>query len=122
MGKERHFKTKAKFNEVLAEGGIAHVDVCYIKDTHEIYTHGEFYGKGYYSNAVLFGGNYNTANTPYLKNTMVRFNGHLFISLIETSEAPYPLFADNSMNRFLYADDGYVIANYEQSSDWILLI
>ena len=41
----KHFKTKAKFSEELAKSpsGISDSDICFIKDTGEIWTHGKFY-------------------------------------------------------------------------------
>ena len=41
----KHFKTKAKFNEELAKNpsGISDSDICFIKDTGEIWTHGKLY-------------------------------------------------------------------------------
>ena len=41
----KHFKTKAKFNEELAKNpsGISNSDICFIKETGEIWTHGKFY-------------------------------------------------------------------------------
>ena len=42
----KHFKTKAKFNEELNKtpnSGISDSDICFIKDTAEIWTHGKFY-------------------------------------------------------------------------------
>ena len=43
----KHFKTKAKFNEELAKSpsGISDSDICFIKDTGEIWTHGKFYAQ-----------------------------------------------------------------------------
>ena len=41
----KHFKTKAKFNEEYAASRIADSDICFIKDTGEIWTHGVFYAK-----------------------------------------------------------------------------
>jgi hypothetical protein len=41
----KHFKTKAKFNEELAKNpsGVSDSDICFIKETGEIWTHGKFY-------------------------------------------------------------------------------
>lgn len=41
----KHFKTKTKFNEELAKNpsGISDSDICFIKDTGEIWTHGKLY-------------------------------------------------------------------------------
>lgn len=71
---------------------------------------------------IHIGGDFNTVNTPYAKNTIITFAGHVWINKVETSEAPYPIFTDHAGNRLLYSDGGYVIENETQSEDWILLI
>lgn len=38
-----HFKTFAKFNEELSAGNILDTSICWIKDTKQIWTHGQFY-------------------------------------------------------------------------------
>ena len=38
-----HFKTKQKFNEELANGNILDTSIVFIKDTKQIYTHGQLY-------------------------------------------------------------------------------
>lgn len=38
-----HFKTSAKFQEQLEAGNIKDTSVCFIKDTNQIYTHGQYY-------------------------------------------------------------------------------
>ena len=38
-----HFKTFAKFNEELFAGNILDTSICWIKDTKQIWTHGQFY-------------------------------------------------------------------------------
>lgn len=38
-----HFKTSAKFKEQLEAGNIKDTSVCFIKDTNQIYTHGQYY-------------------------------------------------------------------------------
>ena len=38
-----HFKTFAKFNEELSAGNILETSICWIKDTKQIWTHGQFY-------------------------------------------------------------------------------
>lgn len=38
-----HFKTFSKFKENLESGNILDTSIVFIKDTRQIYTHGEFY-------------------------------------------------------------------------------
>lgn len=38
-----HFKTFSKFKEKLESGNILDTSIVFIKDTRQIYTHGEFY-------------------------------------------------------------------------------
>lgn len=38
-----HFKTSAKFNEELSAGNILDTSICWIKDTKQIWAHGQFY-------------------------------------------------------------------------------
>ena len=41
--KFKHYQTKAKFLTDLGDSKINNGDLCYIKDTQEIYTHGQYY-------------------------------------------------------------------------------
>lgn len=41
--KFKHYQTKAKFLTDLGDSKINNGDICYIKDTQEIYTHGQYY-------------------------------------------------------------------------------
>ena len=38
-----HFKNKTKFDEELAKGNINEISICFIKDTKQIWTHGQLY-------------------------------------------------------------------------------
>ena len=111
----RHFKTKAVFESVLASGGIEIDDTCYIKETHEIWTHGEFYGS---VASMIWMGNFTTANGPYRKGMVVRFNGRTFVAERNTSDAPQPVYTDASGNRYTYQDGGYVLADAADNLDW----
>ncbi len=42
-----HFKTYAAFNQQLQNGNISDNSVVLIKDTKQIYSHGQFYGDKY---------------------------------------------------------------------------
>lgn len=120
MRRERHFKTRARFDAVLASGGIQDVDLCFIRDTREIYTHGEFYSRGC-DNAMFFGGGFNAASLPYRKNTMVSFRGHWWISLRDTHDAPYPILTARDGRKLRKRDGGYLLASQTMSPDWMML-
>ena len=50
-----HFKTSAKFKEQLEAGNIKDTSVCFIKDTNQIYTHGQYYDCSELTNEKVVG-------------------------------------------------------------------
>jgi hypothetical protein len=47
-----HFKTKSNFDNELANGNILETSICFIKDTKEIWTHGQLYDCGISEDAI----------------------------------------------------------------------
>lgn len=118
----RRFKTKSNFLTVLGAGNITKDDVCLIKDTQEVYSDGTWYGR-VDSGAMTFKGHWESADTPYLKNSVVKFNDHLFIALVDTSSAPYPVLKDKSGRLQRYGNNGgYILASKTMNEDWFMLM
>lgn len=53
MLKFKHFETYATFAEKLNANEISDTDICFIKESSEIYTHGQFYNGSYVNEIVL---------------------------------------------------------------------
>lgn len=69
-------------------------------------------------NSVFYKGHYSTANSPFAKNSAVYFAGGVYVSNAQTSDTPMPVYANNSSNRLLLNDGGFIIASTTVDSDW----
>lgn len=67
-------------------------------------------------------GRFSSANTPYQPNSVVEFADKVWIATETTGDAPYGCWTDNSGNRLLFSDSGFILHDEEQSSSWSVLI
>jgi hypothetical protein len=85
----KHFKTKAKFSEELAKSpsGISDSDICFIKDTGEIWTHGKIYA----GSDALAGRILALENVGATKTEASETNGNIKINGTETKVYTHPV-------------------------------
>ncbi len=66
---------------------------------------------------------WNSANVPYLSNTILTFADKIWISNKTTSEPPFPIYTDSEGNYLQFSDGGYILVSpLIQSEDWDLLL
>lgn len=85
----KHFKTKAKFSEELAKSpsGVSDSDICFIKDTGEIWTHGKIYA----GSDALAGRILALENVGATKTEASETNGNIKINGTETTVYTHPV-------------------------------
>ena len=67
-------------------------------------------------------GRFNSSAAPYQPNSVVEFADKVWINTEVTSNAPFGCWTDNSGNRLLFNDGGFILADETKDSAWQILI
>ena len=67
-------------------------------------------------------GRFNSFNAPYQPNSVVEFADKVWINTEVTSNAPFGCWTDNSGNRLLFNDGGFILADETKDDAWQVLL
>lgn len=67
-------------------------------------------------------GRFNSSNAPYQPNSVVEFADKVWINTEVTSNAPFGCWTDNSGNRLLFNDGGFILSDETKDDAWQVLL
>ena len=72
--------------------------------------------------SLLAEGRFNSSNAPYQPNSVVEFADKVWINTEVTSNAPFGCWTDNSGNRLLFNDGGFILSDETKDDAWQVLL